>query len=75
MMSASGDSCPVLRKDDKSCRTGLWAEGEKQLLGLLLTCCWAGWGQPWMLLPLAVGARNTCTPWTAQVAFPDVDPA
>lgn len=78
MMSASGHSCPVLRKGDKSCRTGQPA-GDKQLLGgpahvlrgwmgSALAALTAGF-----LLLLETGIPGT--PWTAQVASPDVDPA
>lgn len=79
MMSASGHSCPVLRKGDKSCRTGQRAEGDKQLpggpahpllgwTGSALAVLAAGF-----LLLLELGIPGT--PWTAQVAFPDVEPA
>lgn len=76
MMSASGDSFPVLREDNKSCRTGQRAEGDKQLLG-----CAAHLLLGWMGSALAAGFLLLMelgipgTPWTAQVAFPNVDPA
>lgn len=79
MMSAPGDSCPVLRKCDKSFRTGQWAEGDKQLLGGLahLLLVWMGSALAALaagfLLLSELGIPGTA--WTAQVVFPDVGPA
>lgn len=60
-MSASGDSCPVLRKGDKSCR----AKGDEQLLGSpvpLPGLDRVSPGSSGSSLPLAVGARSTWHP-------------
>lgn len=75
-MPASGNSFPVLREDDKSCRTGQRAEGDKQLLGgaahLLLGWMGSALAAGFLLL-MELGIPGT--PWTAQVAFPDINPA
>lgn len=79
MMSVSGDSCPGLRKGDKSCRTGQQAEGDKQHLGgpAYLLLGWTRSAQAALpagfLLLLEPGIPGT--PWSAQGAFPDVGPA
>jgi len=67
-LSASGDKCPVLVRGDKSCGTGPWLGGDKQLLGgpAYLLLGWTGSAPnalaSWLTLAIRVG-----TAWHALV--------
>lgn len=77
MLFASGDSCPVLMKGDKSCRTGQRAGGDEQLLGgpAYLLLGWTGSAlsalASWLTLAIRFGTiwhplvcQASCSPLT-----------
>lgn len=77
MLSASGDRCPVLLKGDKSCGTGQWVRGDKQLLRgpahLLLGWTGSALGALASWLTLAIGTGTTWHPLVSTGILPSPD--